>query len=49
MKKNFVLDTLSAAHVLAVKTLKKADDVFYRQRRTKEDGYSLPHGTFSGV
>ena len=31
MKGNFVLDTLSAAHVLAVKTLRKADDVFYRQ------------------
>lgn len=49
MKRNFVLDTLSAAHALAVKTLKKADDVFYRQRRTMEDSYSLPHGTFSGV
>ena len=49
MKKKFVLDPLSAAHALAVKTLKKADRAFYRQRRTMEDSYGMPHGTFSGV
>ena len=49
MKKNFVLDPLSAAHALAVNVLKKADHVFYRQRRTMEDSYSMPHGTFCGV
>lgn len=49
MKKKFVLDPLSAAHALTVKTLKKADRAFYRQRRTMEDGYSMPHGTFVGV
>ena len=49
MKKNFVLDPLSAAHELTARTLAKADRVFYRQRRTMEDSYGLPHGTFSGV
>ena len=49
MKKQYVLAPLSAAHALAVKVLKKADCVFYRQRRTMEDSYSMPHGTFSGV
>ena len=49
MKNKFVLDTLPAAQALAVKTLKKADRVFYRQRRTMEDGYGMPHGTLSGV
>lgn len=49
MKKKHVLDPLPAAYELAALTLKKADDVFYRQRRTMEDSYSLPHGTFSGV
>ena len=30
-------------------SLEKADRVFYRQRRTMEDSYGMPHGTFSGV
>ena len=37
MKNRFVLSTLSAAHALAVKTLKEADRAFYRQRRIMED------------
>ena len=49
MNKQNVLDPLSAAHELAVETLKKADRAFYRQRRTMEDGNHLPHGTFCGV
>ena len=49
MKNRFVLSTLSAAHALAVKTLKEADRAFYRQRRIMEDSYSLPHGTFQGI
>lgn len=49
MKKNFILDPLLAAHALTVKVLKKADHAFYRQRRTMEDSYGMPHGTFSGV
>ena len=49
MRNKYVLDPLSAAHALAVKVLKKADRAFYRQRRTMEDGFSLPHGTFSGA
>ena len=49
MKEQYVLAPLSAAHALAVKVLKKADRVFYRQRRTMEDSYGMPHGTFSGV
>lgn len=49
MKNKYVLDPLSAAHALAVNVLKKADHAFYRQRRTMEDSYGLPHGTFSGV
>lgn len=49
MKNRFVLSTLSAAHALAVKTLKEADRAFYRQRRIMEDSYAMPHGTLSGV
>lgn len=49
MKIRYVLDPLSAAHALAVCVLKKADRVFYRQRRTMEDSYGMPHGTFMGV
>lgn len=49
MKKKYVLDPLSAAHALAAKTLKKADNAFYRQRRAMEDSYGMPHGTFTGV
>ena len=49
MKRKFVLDTLAAAHTLAARTLKKADRVFYRQRRTMEDLYGMPHGTFCEV
>jgi hypothetical protein len=49
MENKFVLDPLSAAHELTARTLAKADRVFYRQRRTMEDSYGMPHGTFSGV
>ena len=49
MNKKYVLDSLSAAHALSANVLKKADRVFYRQRRTMEDSYGMPHGTFSGV
>jgi hypothetical protein len=49
MKNKFVLDTLPAAHALAVDVLKKADRVFYRQRRIMEDSYGMTHGTLSGV
>ena len=49
MRNKYVLDPLSAAHALAVKVLKKADRAFYRQRRTMEDSYSMPHGTFCGA
>ena len=37
MKNNKDLAPQSAAHKLAVKTLKKADNLFYRQRRAMED------------
>ena len=49
MQNRFVLDTLSAAHELTATALTKADRAFYRQRRTMEDSYGMPHGTFSGV
>ena len=49
MQNRFVLDPLSAAHELTANALKKADRAFYRQRRTMEDSYGMPHGTFSGV
>jgi len=49
MQNKIVLDPLSAAHALAATTLKKADRIFYRQRRTMEDSYGMPHGTFTGV
>ena len=49
MRNKYVLDPLSAAHALAVKVLKKAHRAFYRQRRTMEDSYSMPHGTFCGA
>ena len=49
MKIRYVLDPLSAAHALAAFVLKKADRVFYRQRRIMEDSYGMPHGIFSGV
>ena len=49
MKNRFVLDPLSAAHELTANALTKADRAFYRQRRTMEDSYGMPHGTFSGV
>lgn len=49
MKNKYVLDPLSAAYELTVKTLKKADRAFPRQRRTMEDSLGMPHGTFSGA
>lgn len=44
MKKNYVLDSLSAAHDLAVLTLKLAQRAFYRQYRAIEDQIGLTHG-----
>ena len=49
MKNKYVLDQLSAAHELAVMTLKEADRAFYRQRRTIEDQIGLTHGVIGGV
>ena len=49
MKEKNVLDAWSAAHALTVTTLKKADRIFYRQRRKMEDSYGMPHGTFTKV
>ena len=49
MKKKYVLDPQSAAYALTALVLKKADHVFYRQRRMMEDSYGMPHGTFTGV
>jgi hypothetical protein len=49
MKKKYVLDHLSAAHALAVLTLKSADRTFYRQRRTIEDQIGLTHGVIGEV
>ncbi len=49
MKNKYVLDPLSAAHALTALVLKKADDAFYRMRRTKERAYKLANGTISGV
>ncbi len=49
MKQKDVLDSLSAARALTVKTLMKADRIFHRQRRAMENNYGMPHGTFSGV
>jgi hypothetical protein len=37
----YVLDPLSAAHQLTAFVLKKADQAFYRMRRTKEREYRL--------
>lgn len=49
MKNKFVLDQQSAAHALTVMTLKEADRVFYRQRRTIEDQIGLTHGVIGEV
>ena len=49
MKNKHVLDQLSAAHALAVMTLKEVDRVFYRQRRTIEDQIGLTHGVIGEV
>lgn len=49
MKNIKVLDSQAAAHELTVKTLKKADKAFYRQRRTMEDTFGMPHGIFAGA
>ena len=49
MKNKYVLDQLSAAHALTVMTLKEADRVFYRQRRTIEDQIGLTHGVIGEV
>lgn len=47
MKERFVMDHQSASHELTEKILKLADKIFYRQRRTMEDSYGMPHGTFT--
>ena len=49
MKNIKVLDSQAAAHELTVKALKKADNLFYRQRRAMEDTFGMPHGVFAGV
>ena len=49
MKNIKVIASQSAAHKLTVMTLKKADKVFYRQRRTMEDTFGMPHGIFAGA
>ena len=49
MRKKFVLDPLSAAHQLAVLTLKLAHRAFYRQYRVVEDQIGLTHGVIGGV
>ena len=49
MKKNYVLDSLSAAHELAVLTLTVANRAFYRQYRVVEDQIGLTHGVLGGV
>lgn len=49
MKNKYVLDQLAAAHALTVMTLKEADRVFYRQRRTIEDKIGLTHGVIGEV
>jgi len=48
MKKT-VLDPLSAAFELTALTLRRADEAFYRKRRSLEDQYGLRHGTIEGV
>ena len=40
---------MSAAHELTEMVLKKMDRIAYRQRRTMEDSYGLPHGVYCGV
>jgi hypothetical protein len=47
MVKKIVNEQEASAHTLTVEILKKADEVFYRQRRNMEDSYGLPHGTFT--
>ena len=49
MENKYVLDPLSAARLLTVMTLEKADRAFPRQRRTMERLYRLPNGTFASV
>lgn len=39
----------AAANELTRLTLQKADDAFYRMRRTMERQYKLANGTFCGV
>lgn len=49
MKIKFFLDSLPAAHELAVLTLKKAHRAFDRQFRVMEDQIGLSHGVIGGV
>ena len=49
MKNNYVLDSQSAAHELAVLTLAIAQRAFYRQYRAIEDEIGLTHGVIGGV
>ena len=49
MQNKFVLDPLSAAHQLAVMTLRKASRAFNRQFRVIEDQIGLTHGVIGGV
>ena len=47
MKKKDTTYPQSAGKVLTYRILKKADMAFSRQRRTMEDKYGMPHGTFT--
>ena len=44
-----VLDPAAAAYTLTALVLKKADQAFYRMRRTKEREYRLANGTINRV
>lgn len=48
MKKDF-LTPLAAANELTRLAIQKADDAFFRMRRTMERQYRLANGTFCGV
>lgn len=48
MKKDF-LTPQAAANELTRLAIQKADDAFFRMRRTMERQYKLANGTFCGV
>lgn len=47
MDNNDKKELKSAIQDLTYKTIRKADNVFYRQRRKMEEEYGMPHGTFT--